>query len=672
MSRPAALAACVGLACLALAHADGSASTPAGPLERIAQARDQGRWLDALDAIERALAAAPDDPALYRLRVLTLSDLGSAYRAWDAYRQRPELFEPGHVQRLESEYLARLVNWSLVPGDSEQRDLEEALQAEARLHEYLDRSGTSPERAPVRVRLDRLILLHRLGRHAQLRREVQALQADGVTLPDYVLEYVGASLLAEGHPDEAIPVLEAATRNDPARSRARTELAYAFLESEQPRRALDYLQAWQAAEPAWGQAGRPYENWARHDVDLTLGMIRGYTGDLPGAQRDLEALVAMAPANGGLQTSLGTIYGMRGWSERALERHRIAHTLEPRAVPPRIGMAESWMRLQRTDIARPIYDDLERMHHARADVRRAGREWRAHRGWHIEARAAAGRSRGGDGASPLGNDDRSFGLEVESRLLRDRWRLFAFAERNEVDYDEREVDPLWLGAGLRYRFDRLDAEAYLGRPNDDLGGTSAGASVGWRFDDRWYVSAHADRNAADASSQARAAGIAADRLELRARFRPHERTALDFGVGQWRLDDGNRREDASVSLEQRLLTRPTWQLDGLGGLYASRGRRDDVPYFSPARDRSLELGLRADQLLWRRYERHVRHRLTVSVGDYWQDGYGSALVPAAAYRHEWRLGAGRILEYGVSWSRPVYDGGREKRIGFDAALYWGE
>jgi biofilm PGA synthesis protein PgaA len=86
----------------------------------------------------------------------------------------------------------------------------------------------------------------------------------------------------------------------------------------------------------------------------------------------------------------------------------------------------------------------------------------------------------------------------------------------------------------------------------------------------------------------------------------------------------------------------------------------------------VEIGLRVDQQLWRHYERHFRHRLTVSLGNYWQQGFGSALVPSAEYRHEWQLADGRIFEYGVSWSRPVYDGQRERHIGLDAGLRWGQ
>ncbi|QDH70402.1 hypothetical protein FKV23_10130 [Lysobacter alkalisoli] len=120
------------------------------------------------------------------------------------------------------------------------------------------------------------------------------------------------------------------------------------------------------------------------------------------------------------------------------------------------------------------------------------------------------------------------------------------------------------------------------------------------------------------------------------------------------------------------MTRPHLLVDGLLGGYTSRGSRDDAPYFNPGRDGSLRIGARLDHITWRHYDRHFRQRFTASAGPYWQESHGSAWVPQLRYEHEWRFGIGRLLQYGVNWSRPVYDGVREERLGFDLAFRWGE
>lgn len=669
------LALCVGLACTPLAWASSAAAPDRDvALADIGRYRDQARWLDALGAIERASQQQPNDDLLFKLRVLTLGDIGNAWRAWELYQQRPELFDEAQRQRLEGDYLAKLVVWSLAYSSSEDSRLQEAESTLARMQRYLGREGTPPGQAPLRIRMDRLILLNRLGRHAEVREEARALQAEGHSLPDYVLPALGDSLMGTLHPEEAIPVLQAAVAGDPTRDASRSELAYAYLESEQQEKAIDLLQAWHDKEPPWrwSNGKSPYANWSRYEADLNLAMVRAYSGDLPTAQRDLESMVDIAPGNGGLQSALGSVYMMRGWPRRALQRHQMAHVLDPRDIEARLGMEEAYVALQRDDLARPLHDDLVARYPTQPAVRRMDQAWRAHRGWQLKAWTDIGRSSGGGGISPLGNNDRRYGMEVQTPVLDDRWRLFALAERRSVDFQDQRIDPLWLGAGVRYRFGRLDAEAAVLRANDHIGDTGLRVGVGWQFNDEWHAGLVAARNDPEASMQARAAGITADSVGAQVAYRRSERTHWTFGASRFRYEDGNHRELFGTALEQRLLTRPRWLIDGLASAYASRGSRDDAPYFNPARDRMVEIGLRIDQQLWRHYERHFRHRLTVSLGDYWQDGHGSALVPSVSYLHEWQFGPGRVFEYGVRWSRPVYDGHRERHIGFEAALRWGD
>ncbi|CAD0326244.1 hypothetical protein LN542_19575 [Xanthomonas hortorum pv. gardneri] len=113
-------------------------------------------------------------------------------------------------------------------------------------------------------------------------------------------------------------------------------------------------------------------------------------------------------------------------------------------------------------------------------------------------------------------------------------------------------------------------------------------------------------------------------------------------------------------------------LDGL--FAASAGRSADeraVNYFNPRRSSTVAAGMRIDQIGWRRYDYAFRQRLEVTVGPTYQSGFGSQWVPSAAYRHLWSLGDGSALSYGVSWSRPVYDGQREQQLGFDLDFRWG-
>ena len=94
-----------------------AADVPGGQLsfdQAMAQAgryRDQARWVDALAIFEHWQVQRPDDALLYKLRALTLADIGSSYQAWRLYRARPELFDAAQQDRLEANHLARLIVW---------------------------------------------------------------------------------------------------------------------------------------------------------------------------------------------------------------------------------------------------------------------------------------------------------------------------------------------------------------------------------------------------------------------------------------------------------------------------------------------------------------------------------------------------------------------------------
>ncbi|WP_031339188.1 tetratricopeptide repeat protein, partial [Xanthomonas maliensis] len=119
--------------------------------------------------------------------------------------------------------------------------LTEAEDALAQMEQYVQREVRPPAQVPLRIRFDRLILLNRLGRHSQVRDEANALQREGHPLPDYVLPAVSDSTMGTRHPAEAIPLLERILKSDPGRSQSRSQLVYAYLETEQAEKAIDYL-----------------------------------------------------------------------------------------------------------------------------------------------------------------------------------------------------------------------------------------------------------------------------------------------------------------------------------------------------------------------------------------------------------------------------------------------
>lgn len=657
---------------VAAAEGQSAAAIPYAQIEQLRADRD---WLAALSLIERHLAAHPADARLYRLRVLTLADIGARDRARSLYLARPEVFSAEEAASLNAAGLARRIVWSKLYAVDEATRLEEARAADATIDAYrsdLARSGT-PE--PASLAYDRLIVLNRLGRHQEVADEYLRLESSGHPVPGYALGAVGDSLLTLRRPDEAALALERAVQADPDDPDLPIQLGYAQLERERYDLALPLLRGLVDARAPWPRAPgarRGYENWPRYDAETNYALARAFGEDLPGAQAMIEPLAAIGPNNADLQATLGSIYMFRGWPSRALERFSIASTLDERNVEARIGQVETLSTLQRYDLARPIHDQLLTRYPNEAHVRSMDRNWDMRRGWQARAYAAGGRNRDGGGASPLGNRDREYGVELATPLIDDRWRLLARSGRRWADFQGDRSVAQRNAVGLGYAYNRLDAQLYVGRDRDGLGSTAIAVGAGWRIDDRFALRARVSRNDAAASLQARASDITGDLVELGADYHPSERTAVSASLQHWRYDDGNDRDQLSLALDQRLLSRPHLLINGLASVGTGRGSRDDAPYFNPSRDASAEFGLRLDHLAWRRYDRHFRQRLTLSSGAYWQRDYGTAWVPSLRYEHEWQFAPGRVLSYGLNWSRPVYDGQREERLGFDAEFRWGE
>ena len=121
---------------------------------------------------------------------------------------------------------------------------------------------------------------------------------------------------------------------------------------------------------------------------------------------------------------------------------------------------------------------------------------------------------------------------------------------------------------------------------------------------------------------------------------------------------------------QRLYAAPHYLLDGYMELATSDNTRDDAPYFNPAHDRVVAATLVNDWILYRRYERVFRHRLSGTLGNYAQSGFSDGRIWALTYEQQWNLDARSELNYGITRARHLYDGDVEYSTDLFANLEW--
>ncbi|GAB6196406.1 hypothetical protein PAGU2595_017150 [Lysobacter xanthus] len=637
-------------------------------------ARKAERFTEALAIYGHLLAADPRDDVAYRMQAITLADLGAAYRADELRARWPAAFADFQRDRIQGDRVARAIGWGMAypeNADDPNAELRRAYDALRELQTHTDRTQWEK----TRLRMDSLTLLNALGRYQETIDEYEALKREGVDLPAYAHGPAGDSYLALRRPAEAQAALERAVQLNPSDVDTRILLAYALLEQERFDVALPMLEKLVESQPAWiERAGAEFDqaNWRRYRAEMTYAQMISFADDNARAQTIIERLVRTGPNRAPTQAAMGALEYRRGHPTAALERYDMALTLDPRARDAEIGRVSALFELGRIDEALDANDRVQARYPENLHAQRLQNEvWLrmgpiGRIGWvrgRNEADSAAG--------SQFGIEDHRFNFETWTPLLDHHWRVGIVGDTVDAHFRPDTLRYRRIGGAVDYRYGRLGlrASAYeVEEPRKDNAWTF---DASWMLNDAWTLRAQVADNDVDTSLQARRAGFKADSVSVGTSWRPSDLGAIDMRLKHLRYSDGNERDQLSAFGRWRLYTAPHLSIEGLGSLWLSRGSRDDAPYFNPAQDAMVTAGLRFNHLIWRRYDAYLRQRLDIEAGPYWQEGYGTHWVPSVAYRQEWRPAQGHTFTYGVSWARPVYDGGRERRLAFEAAYRWG-
>jgi len=637
-------------------------------------ARKAERWIDALAIYEHLLAADPRDDVAYRMQAITLADLGAAYRADELRRKWPSVFADFQRDRIQGDRVARAIGWGMAYPENADDPNAELRRAYDALRELQSQPGRT-QWEKTRLRMDSLMATNALGMYQQTIDEYEALQREGVDLPAYAHGPAGDSYLALHRPVQAQAALERAVALAPDDVDTKILLAYAYLEQERFDRALPMMQELVQSQPAWIEragADSAQANWRRYRAELTYAQMISFGDDNARAQQIIERLVRTGPNRSSTQAAMGALMYRRGHPTAALERYDMALTLDPRNRDAEMGRVSALFETGRADEAVEANRQVQQRYPQNLHAQRLQKEVDLRTGPMGRIGWVKGRNDAqSPGGSPFGIEDHRFAFETWTPLLGSRWRLGIVGDTVDAHFRPDLVRYRRIGGAVDYRYHRLGLRlsGYEVQEPELDGAWTLDAS--WMLNDSWTLRASVAENDVDTSLQARRAGFQADSASIGASWRPSDLGAIDMRLKHLRYSDGNDRDQASAFGRWRLYTSPHLMLEGLGSVWWSRGTRDDAPYFNPSRDAMATAGLRVNHMIWRRYDAYLRQRLDVEAGPYWQQGFGTNWVPSVAYRQEWRPAAGHTFEYGVSWSKPVYDGGRERRIAFELAYRWG-
>jgi biofilm PGA synthesis protein PgaA len=677
---------------LALTQADGGKTTEAVQRARAlvaANPNDPNRRMalgyaltragfnyDALFEFDQAFIRAGDKPEVAREYIVALQKARIPEPALRLAAKRPGLIDPVTQRRLEGDLAAERVRMAEFATRSEN---ERYVIADRALQDYdklLTRWTPDPTAKDDVVvwRIDRLGALKARARTAEVIREYEALQAEGVKLPTYAVRWVAASYLDQRLPEKAAPLyrqaIEAPDADVGDRVEDSTALFYALLENDQVDEARTVAKNLADSQKPRVELkglpiGNPNDEWM--DAQQLAAQAGTYGADLPSSEKSLEELVGKAPGSIGLRLAQAEMYRARDWPRRAERSLKETEAQSPRDIGLEMSQGFTALDLQEWRQLDILTDDVVARNPDNRQVQRLQRLRDVHDMAELKVEAYTGKSFGGGNNGDAGAVSGSRDWGIESRIytppIDEDWRVFAGAGYATADFEEGTGHHRWQVVGVERRTRDMTIEAEVS--NHSYGdGSKQGAAVSIARDinDNWQYGGSLGYLLSTTPLRALNEGVTANGGSGFIRWRANESREWKLTLSPSHFSDGNDRFEALLSGREGLYSSPKVQVDLGLEVGASRNSKEDTIYFNPKSDFTVLPVININHVLYHRYETQWSQQFQVGAGTYSQQDYSTGGIGLVGYGQRYRWND--VLEAGANLSlisRP-YDGDRERDL----------
>jgi len=635
-----------------------------------------GLHYDALFEFDQAFIRAGDKPEVAREYVVALQKARLPQPALRLSAQRPGLVDPVTQRRLEGDLAAERVRIAEFATRTEKERYviaDRALQDYDRLLARWTPDATAHDDVVI-WRIDRLGALKARARTAEVIREYETLQAEGVRLPTYAKRWVAASYLDQRLPEKAAPLyreaLDAPDADVGDRVEDTTALFYALLENDQvdeARAVAKHLADTQKprVELKGLPIGNPNDEWM--DAQQLSAQAGTYGADLPSSEKALEELVGKAPGSIGLRLAQAEMYRARDWPRRAESSLKETEAQSPRDIGLEMSQGFTALDLQEWRQLDILTDDVVARNPDNRQVQRLQRLREVHDMAELRVEAYTGKSFGGGNNGDAGAVSGSRDWGIESRLytppIDEDWRLFAGAGYARATFEEGTGQHRWQVVGVERRTRDMTIEAEVS--NHSYGdGSKQGAAVSIARDinDNWQYGGSLGYLLSTTPLRALNDGITANGGSGFIRWRANESREWKLTLSPSHFSDGNDRFEALLSGREGLYSSPKVQVDLGLEVGASRNSKEDTIYFNPKSDFTVLPVLNINHVLYHRYETQWSQQFQVGAGTYSQRDYSTGGIGLVGYGQRFRWND--VLEAGANLSlvsRP-YDGDRERDL----------
>jgi biofilm PGA synthesis protein PgaA len=659
-------------------------------LEALAIVREQqARWTESLAAWQDILVLSPDSKTAQRAIVFVASRLGAASIASELAQTRRDDIETDAHTRLRQDRTAFMIRWGEIdlrvkPSLTRFAGTDVALASNANDLSNPDAKQVYLDAATA----DRLVALrNRVAMQETIELYETAIR-DNIKLPTYATSAAADAYLYERQSERSRDLYLQALQQHKVETNTdniewQFSLVFAYLECEQWHEAFALSEIIVAATAPRvtriNDAPAPsVENPDYARALLLRTSLHLYGDEYRIAKKQLDEFIALAPHNLSVRSSLANWYSANGKTLRAFDTFSRVLTEDSEAVGARIGRTEMLLAMKRWREADPQIQALAKEFPESRAVQRLQDDWKMLHSPELRINAGFNQSRAEASQGALSRQSaREWQVDVSAYTspVADATRLFAhIISVHGTLIDTSKPGQQRFGIGIEHQRDGASITAELHRRtfNNAINDNRIGLSVSGAYlpNDDWRISAAADSHTADIAFRAIQTGVSARKFDLGVDRRFELSRTLSLGISHHDFSDDNRRTTYSVNWHERPYSAPRLKVDTDLSLSASRNARNDVAYFSPTRDQSIEGTVIADWLTWRHYERSFKQFFSLTAGTYQQRNYGSKPVLGARYAHEWSRSQHWGLQYGVAWLKRPYDGTQEQRTRAFVEFNW--
>ena len=526
-------------------------------------------------------------------------------------------------------------------------------------------AGLQPDAEERRRLIDSISALAARNGPADAVALYEALLAVDVEVPAWALSDVAGAYLSLRQPRQAEALYRQVLAATPENCDANLGLFYALVESEQLALAQAHIDRFAASLPERRHLdGQP--NGERWSAEVASDQARLYADRITEAQRRIEQRLAVTPFNSEARSAEASLHLARGWPRRGEADLRRAIGSDPRNPGLHADRSEVLLSLQDWEQARSELARARSLDAENPRVRQADRTFELHdrRELYVDAGYGVGQN-----SNPYGSSDWVVDAWLYSSPLAERWRAFVHNYSASADYNGAWTNWVRTGVGAEWRSANWRATGETKAGEAEKVGVLG--TLRWQPDDHWKLYATAESLTNNIPLHAVRAGFTASRVSDGGDWQAHESRKLALVASSTDFSDGNLRNNVMATWFERWLSAPRWNFETTLGADTSRNSLGyAAAYFNPPEDRSLWLTAAVENLAWRDYDYAFRQRLALTVGNYWQSGFGNGDTEAIEYHQRWELGRAVSLRYGIGRSLRPYDGEREARNFATLTLLW--